>query len=121
MLEYDKIDISEGIAFNKRNLSKECDICHYWYFKDISFKYEKYLCNGCRDLIQKAMSFNNVAIVYAKRSAYRIYFWYMSKDDAINIMNGSNLVDKSGALYIFLLYIKMSKSTALTYYQKTEM
>ena len=50
------------------------------------------------DLIQKAMSFNNVAIVYVKGSAYRIHFWYMSKDDAINIMTGSNLVDKRGVL-----------------------
>ena len=39
------------------------------------------------------MSFN-VAIVYVKGNAYRIHFWYMSKDDAINIMNDSNLVDK---------------------------
>ena len=44
------------------------------------------------------MSFNNVAIVYVKGIAYRIPFWYMSKDDAINIMNGSNLDDKRGAL-----------------------
>ena len=44
------------------------------------------------------MSFNNVAIVYVKRNAYRIHFWYMGKDDAINIMNGSNLVDKRGVL-----------------------
>ena len=40
------------------------------------------------------MSFNNTAIVHVKGSAYRINFWYMSKDDAINIMNGSNLVHK---------------------------
>ena len=33
--------------------------------------------------MQKAMSFNDVAIVYVKGSAYRIHFWYMSKDDAI--------------------------------------
>ena len=44
------------------------------------------------------MGFNNIAIVYIKRSAYRIHFWYMNKDDAINIMNGSNLVDKRGVL-----------------------
>ena len=93
--KYDRIDIPEAIHFNKTNASKECDIWHYWYFKDISFKYEPYLCNGCHDLMQKAMSFNNVAIVYVKGSAYRINFWYMSKDDAINIMKGSNLVDKS--------------------------
>ena len=44
------------------------------------------------------MSFNNFAIVYVKRSAYRITFWYTSKDDAMNIMKSSNLVDKSGVL-----------------------
>ena len=97
-IEYERIDISERIDVNKTNLSKECDICHYWYFKDISFKYEPYLCNGCHDLMQKAMGFNNIAIVYIKGSAYRIRFWYMSKDDAINIMTGSNLVNKRRAL-----------------------
>ena len=40
MLEYDRIDISEGIDINKTNASKECDICHYWYFLDKKFKYE---------------------------------------------------------------------------------
>ena len=73
-------------------------ICHYWYFKVIGFKYEKYHCNGCHDLMQKVMSFNNVAIVYIKGHAYRIHFWYMSKDDVINIINGFNLVDKRGVL-----------------------
>ena len=73
-------------------------VCHHWYFKDIGFKYEKYLCNGCHDLMQKAMSFNNAAIVYVKGNAYRIKFWYRSKDNAINIMNCSNLVDKKGVL-----------------------
>ena len=103
MLEYDRIDISEGIDVNKTNLSKECDICHYWYFKDIGFKYESCLFNGCHDLMQKAMSFNNVAIICVRGSAYRIHFWYMSKNDAINIMNGSNLANKKDILSIFLL------------------
>ena len=98
MLEYDRIDISQGIDVNKTSLSKECYICHYWFFKDIGFKYESYLSNGCHELIQKAMSFNNVAIVYVKGSAYRIHFWYISKDDPINIVNGFKLVDKSGVL-----------------------
>ena len=76
MLEYEKIDISEGIDVN---------ICHYWYFKDVAFKYEPYLCNEYHDLMQKAMGFNNIAIVYIKENAYRIHFWYVSKDDPINI------------------------------------
>ena len=98
MLEYNKINISGGIDINKTNLLKECDICHYQYFKNIGFKYEPYFCNGCHDLLQKAISFNNVVIVYVNERAYKINFWYMSKDDAINIMNGSNLVDKRGVL-----------------------
>ena len=44
------------------------------------------------------MCFNNVAIVYVKGNSYRIHFLYMSKDDAITIMNGSKLADKSGVL-----------------------
>ena len=36
--------------------------------------------------MEKAISFNNVAIVSVKGSDYRIHFWYMSKDDAKNIM-----------------------------------
>ena len=98
MLEYERIDISEGIDVDKTNLPKECDICCYWYFKDIGFKYEPYLCNGCHDLMPKAMSFNNVAIVYVKGNAHRINFWYMSIDDPVNIMNGSNTVDKRSVL-----------------------
>ena len=94
MLEYDRIDISGGIDVNKTSTSKECDTCRYQYFKDIGFKHEPYLCNDCHDLMQKAMSFNNVSIFYPKGSAQRIHFQYMSKDDAINIMNGSNLIDK---------------------------
>ena len=80
---------------NKTSASKESDICHFWYFKDIGFNYEPYLCHGCRDLMQKAMSFNNV---YVKGSASKIHFWSMNKDDAINIFNNSNMVDKKGVL-----------------------
>ena len=106
MLEYDRIDISEGIDVNKTNASKECKICHYWYFKNIGFKYEPYLRNGCHGLMEKTMNFNNVAIVSIKGSDYRIHFWYMSRDDAINITNKSNVNDKMGVLSLFLLYIK---------------
>ena len=98
MREYDRIDVSEGIDMKKINASKECKICHHCYFKDIRFKYKLDLCNGCHSLMQKATSFNTIAIVYIKGNAYRIHFWYMSKDDAINIMNNSSLIDKIGVL-----------------------
>ena len=95
MLEYGRIDISEGLDVNKTNSSIEFDNCHYWYFKDIGFKYEPYLCNGCHDLMQKAMNFNVVAIVSVNESDYRIHFWYMSKDDAISITKNSDLNEKN--------------------------
>ena len=66
--------------------------------KILVLKYEPYLCNGGHDLIQKAMNFNDIAIVSIKESDYRIHVWNVSKNDAINIMNNSNLNDKSGVL-----------------------
>ena len=98
MIEYDRIDVSEGIDINKTSKSKERKICHYWYFKYIGFKYEPHLCNGCHHLILKSVSFNNVAIAYIKGSAYRIHFWCMSKEDAISIMNNSSFIDKVDVL-----------------------
>ena len=95
MLEYNRIDISEGIDVNKSSdKSKEC----YSYYLDKNFSYQPHICNGCHDLMQKAMSFNDVAIVSIKGSDYRIHFWYMRKDDAISIMHNSNLIDKKGTL-----------------------
>ena len=71
----------------------------------LCMKYMKYALL-CHDLMQKAISFNDVAIVYVGGSAYRIHFWYMSKDDAISIMNNSNLVDKKKRFVIFFIMYK---------------
>ena len=99
MLECDRIDISEVIATNKTSGSKECNIYHYWYFLDKNFNYGLYLCNGCHDLIQKAVSFKNVAAISIKGNDYRIHFWHMSRKDAIAIMTNSNLSDKNGVFH----------------------
>ena len=50
MLQYERIDVSEGINLNKPDKSKECIIFHYWYFKDIGYKYQPHVCNGFHDL-----------------------------------------------------------------------
>ena len=98
MLEYGRIDILEGIDTNKTNESKECDTCHYWYFLDKNFNYEPYHYNGCHELMLKAMNFHDVAIVPIKENDYRIHLWYMSKNDAISLMNNSSLNEKTGSL-----------------------
>ena len=82
---------SGGIDLNMSNKSKECDICYYWYFLDKNFTYEPYLCNGCHDLMPKTVSFNNAAVVSIKGSDY---FCFMSKNDAINLLNNSALSTK---------------------------
>ena len=98
MIEYERIDISDGIDISKTNKSKECMLCHYWYFLDNSFSYGPYLCDGCYNILQKSINFKNIAIVHVRESAYRIYFLYMSKREAKKLMNSSNLSDKKGIL-----------------------
>ena len=49
MLYFDRIDVSEGIDVNKKSASKECYICHYWYFLNYSFKFQPNPCKRCQD------------------------------------------------------------------------
>ena len=104
MLEYDRIDISEGIDLNKTNKSKECMLCHYWYFLNKNFSYGPYLCDGCYNMTLKSINFKNIDIVYFKGNAYRIHFWYISKHKrkrkrkAISLMTNFDLINKKGFL-----------------------
>ena len=49
MLHNHRICVSEGIDVNKTSASKECIICHYWYFLDKEYKFQPYVCDGCHD------------------------------------------------------------------------
>ena len=51
--------------------------------------------------MQKAINFNGFAVAFVKGSDDRIRFCYMSKYDAINIINNYNLNGKRDALYFF--------------------
>ena len=87
MLEYDRIDMLDGIDVNKTTVLSE-----------MNFRFQPKLFDGCHDLTLKAMSFNDVAIVSVKGNYYRIQFWYMSKDEAINILRNPDLTEKNGTL-----------------------
>ena len=50
MLYFDRTNFSEGINVNKTSESKECDICHYWYFLNKGFKFQQNVGNGCHHL-----------------------------------------------------------------------
>ena len=73
MLEYERIDISEGIDVDMSDKWKKCMLCHY-YFSDKNFSYGPYLCDGCYNVMQKCNKFKNIAIVRVKKSVYRNYF-----------------------------------------------
>ena len=79
MLEYGRIDISEGTDIDKTNKSKECMLCHYWYFLDKNFSYGPYLYDCCYNMTQKSADSKNIDIVYVEENAYRVHFWHMSK------------------------------------------
>ena len=102
MLQYNRIDVSGGIDINKTSAWKECDICRYWYFKDIGFEYEPYVCNGCHDISMMAYELKNIVILNVKDVDYRCVLWNMSKNYAINRLNNSKLDDR-GTLWIWIL------------------
>ena len=60
--------------------------------------------------MQKTLNFNDVSIFSVKGKDYRIHFWYMSKDDATNIMQNSDLNEKSGLLKIMFRCINIRKN-----------
>ena len=64
-------------------------ISHYWYFKDIGYKYEPHVCNGCHDLSMVVYDLNDFMISNLKGIDYRCYVFNISKSDAINLLNNS--------------------------------
>ena len=94
MLKYEKIDASEGIDVNKTSASKECELCHYWFFKDIGFKFEEHVCNRCHDLLTMAHSLKNIAILSAKGNTFRCLLMGISKNKVLKRLNNSVTYDR---------------------------
>ena len=94
MLQYEKINVSEGIDVNKTSASKECELCHYWFFKDIGFKFEEHVCNKCHDLLTIAHSLKDMAILNAKRNTFRSILRGVNKNKGLKRLNNSVTYDK---------------------------
>ena len=108
MLYFDRIDVSEGIDVNKTSASKECDICHYWYFLNYSFKFQPNVCNRCHDLLMMSMNLSDIAILSIKGSEFRL----ISKNKAIKLMQNADLAGKKWDIIKhknLLSHLKMSK------------
>ena len=83
--DYDRIDISEGIDSTKSNRSKECVICHYWFFHH-GFKFQDSVCNGCQDFTILSVNISDIAIITTKNVHYRCIIPDISKSEAINLL-----------------------------------
>ena len=93
-MQYDKTGISEETDMNKTYASKECIICHYWYFKDIGYKFEPQVCNGCHDILMMACELKKRCNAECKRHSLSMCLRNMTRNDAINMLDNSKLDDK---------------------------
>ena len=66
MLYFDRIEISEGMDVNKTSALKRCDICHYWYFLNYSFKFQPNVCNRCHDLLMVSVNLSDITTLNIK-------------------------------------------------------
>ena len=89
-----KLVFQKELTLNKTNASKECMLCHYWYFKDVGFKFEPHVCNKCCDILMYADELKNIAILSAKGADFRCISWGISRDAAVNRFSNSVLEDK---------------------------
>ena len=74
MLNFDRINVSNGLYVNKTSVSKECDICHYWYFLNKGFKFQPNVCSRCHDLLMMLMNLSDIAILNIKSSDLLLYY-----------------------------------------------
>ena len=93
-LKYEKIDVSEGIDVNKTSKSEKFELCHYRFFKDLGFKFEKHVCNKCHDLLTMAHSLKNIATLSAKATTFRCLLMGISKNEALKKLNNSVTYDR---------------------------
>ena len=95
---YDRINVPEGTDIYKTSVSLRCIICNY-YFINVNFIFELKACDGCHDLMQKALSFNELGITSFKR---QIIEFFLDKHEAINIGKRKWIILKIENINFFL-------------------
>ena len=94
MIQYDRIYISKKNDFNKTRKSLECMICPYWSFKDIEFKHQPCVCNGCHDFSMIVQNLSDFFILKIGNNDYRCCLVGINKKDVISLLNNSVLNNK---------------------------
>ena len=94
MLPNQKIDVSEGLDINKTSTSNKCELCHYWFFKDIWFKFEEHVCNKCHDLLTMTNPLKDTVILSAKGATFRCILISIRKNEVLKRLNNSVTYDR---------------------------
>ena len=69
-------------------------LCHYWFLKDIGFKFKEHVCNKCHDLLTMAHSLKDRAILSAKGATCRCILMGISKNEVFKRLNNSVTYDR---------------------------
>ena len=101
MLYFDRNGVSEGIDVNKTSKSKRCGIRHFF---DKGFQFQPNVCNGCHDLLMMSMNLSDTAILNIKRSDHRCNINGISKNEATNLMQNTDWIEKYGTLQNLKIY-----------------
>ena len=91
MLYYNKIDFSKGIYVNKTRESRECGICHYWYFLDKVFKFQPHVYNGCHDVLMISVNLSHISIRNIHGADFCCIIKGISKSEAVNVLQKADL------------------------------
>ena len=67
---------------------------HYWYFKDVGFRFEPHVYDKCHDVLMATYELKNIAILNVKSVDFRCILLGLSRDEAVNRLNNSVLGNK---------------------------
>ena len=77
MLEYNRIDISEGIDIKKcKETSRECSLCKFYYFLDKNFNYGRYLSAYIIKMNSQKIKFGDKEVDQKKNSIHLKKLFY---------------------------------------------
>ena len=91
MLYFDRIEVDDKRMKRVRYLSLSA-------FFSKSFKFKQNICNGCHDSLVISMNLCDFSILNIKGSDYCCIICGICKNEAINLMENSDLTEKSGTL-----------------------
>ena len=70
-------------------------LSHYWYFKDVGFRFDPHVCNKCQDVLMSGYELENIVILNVKEYILDVFYGGISRDKAVDRLNNSVLEDKS--------------------------